>query len=241
MINKKRNLKKDENGKYIVTGEDLGDYFSRFNEYARSNESDIHKDEIFLQCIKTDNDSRYYNPAWFVSNEARVLSFAKGVPKFLTPVVKPDKPKYRFLRNTFSDKWVKLHRLVALYHHNDSDDIESFKNLEVHHVYANSKNMSVEEFNSKDNIQLLTRAKHNVLTNIEKVGKNVFDEKFTEAEGKCGKNGVIVEIPNDYWSNVIKNYVATHDDAYLCLVNEETGEIESLKYLTIKDIKTVGI
>lgn len=232
----KPQLNKDCNGNYIVTGNDLGDYFSRFEEYIRSNSANIPDDEIFLQCRSTYHDLKYFNPSWFVSNYGYVLSFARKEPKILKPIIKPDKLKYRFLRNTYSNKWVQLHKLVALYHNYSPKGQYNYDELEVHHVYKDSETMDVSEFNSSKSLQLLTRSQHSELTNVEIKGEKVFDKKFQAGKEILSKQAGIISLSLDDMKDMLKEYVAEHDDAYMVLVNED-GTVEKAKYITLEDIK----
>lgn len=236
MNNKLTKIKKNEKGEYIVRGTDLGDSFDKFCTYIQSHGDEIEEDETFLQCTSTVEDLKYFNPDWFVSNKARVLSFASGEPKFLIPQRKPDKKKYGYVRNTYSNKWTPIHRLVALYHGFDGKGEVPFEKLDVHHAYSNDGIMSVEEFNSMDNIQLLTRDRHSVLTKVEKAGESFFNSKFEKAERELKVNKGVISLNTDDLKNLLIKYVSEHDDAYIAIPRED-GTLERIKYLTLEDIK----
>ena len=166
-----------------ITGNELSLYTCRFREFLREAEKyNISDDEIFLPCISLEEEGKYFNPTWYVSNKGRIISFAYKKPRILKPILKEfSNNKYYYISNSFSGKNVKIHRLVALYFLYDKNRDGEFSELECHHKNSNFESLGVFGINAADNLQLVTKKQHVQLNKIERGGIEAIEAKFKAA------------------------------------------------------------
>lgn len=89
------------------------DYAALLKKYV--NKIHLEPDEEIKQCVDDSFGSVYYCPYWAVTNHARVFSIRRYGLKELHPYMAHPKELQIQLKNSFSQKYVCLSRLVCVY------------------------------------------------------------------------------------------------------------------------------
>lgn len=194
-------------------------YLLRFNEFME-NGYDKKENEKIVQCLSTENDGLYYNPAWFVSNEGYVLSVARKEPKILKPSIKfggkksncENKitefvkgygqripvgmtPQYYFYKNSYGkkpSKVVPMHKLIAHYFADDfREENEAYG--DVHHKQAMDWNKTPQENNKAENLQVVPPILHHEVTGCSKLSDEMLEKQIGEVRALKHKEVIVTK------------------------------------------------